>query len=168
MKKPPSPFPIGLLIIWLAAVLVSVVIAPRARSAELTTQQVGTIYALAWGQYGGALPEQPPMIELVPQSRLRELAGCERCPVRGMHMHGTIYLDQVLDFAQAYDASILLHEYIHYFQWVAHGDAQSCEEALERERRAYAIQAHVLAKTGNGTMNVLHALRMLTCRDTRK
>ncbi|MGH8629155.1 MAG: hypothetical protein ACREU7_00110, partial [Burkholderiales bacterium] len=115
------------------------------------------------GQYGGALPERAPVIHLVSPSRLRELMGCELCPVRAMHHQGVIYLDEHLDLESAYDASILLHEYVHYLQWIERGDVTDCQVWLERERQAYHIQAHVLDRVGENPMRVVRMIDMLHC-----
>jgi hypothetical protein len=125
--------------------------------------QAASIYALAYGQYGGALPERAPVIHLVSASRLRELMGCKLCPVRGMHDRGVIYLDELLELGRAYDASILLHEYVHYLQWIQDGDVTSCEVWLQRERQAYLIQARVLERVGENPLAVIRNMHMLRC-----
>lgn len=132
-------------------------------AASLTDTQAASIYALAYGQYGGALPERAPVIHIVSLSRLRELIGCEGCPVRALHQQGVIYLDERLDFERAYDASIPLHEYVHYLQWLQHGEVTDCKSWLDRERQAYMIQAHVLARFGEDSMTVVGSMRTLRC-----
>lgn len=145
------------------ALALGICLAAPLRAVPLTDMQAASIYAFAYGQYGGALPEREPVIHIVSLSRLRELIGCERCPVRALHQQGVIYLDERLDFERAYDASILLHEYVHYLQWLQYGEVADCKSWLDRERQAYMIQAHVLARVGEDSMPVLGMMRMLRC-----
>lgn len=148
---------------WLVFVFILCLCAPAQGATRLSDVQAASIYALAYGQYGGALPERAPVIHLVSASRLRELMGCKQCPVRGMHDRGVIYLDELLDLERAYDASILLHEYVHYLQWIQGGDVSSCEVWLERERQAYLIQARILERVGENPMPVIRNMHMLRC-----
>jgi hypothetical protein len=131
---------------------------------ELNREQAALIYAMAWGQSGLPLPPQAPTVHLTTITALRALVGCAACPVRGLQVGADIYLDEALDFADAYDASILLHEMVHYLQWSARGDVYSCEEWAQRERHAYAVQAHVLAMAGLHAAALAAIARQFVCR----
>lgn len=127
-----------------------------------TPQQARDILAVAYGQYHGprTLLDDPPQIHIVTQDEIRELANCtQHCPnILGLYKEetGFVYLDNSVDFSTVYATTILLHEYIHYFQSKTRGlirdmglsEQDMCLEFIEREREAYRIQAHVLAKAG--------------------
>lgn len=134
------------------------------RRGELTPEHAAHLYAMAYGQAGLPLPERAPTIRLVPQATLREIIACPDCPVRGLQIQDTVYVDEALDFANPYHASVLLHEMVHYLQWSARGEASTCEEFAERERHALAVQGHVLAMAGLDRLALLAAARNIVCR----
>jgi hypothetical protein len=138
-----------------------------ADAAELNHEQAASIYALAHGQLGPAypLPEHAPTIVLTSQQRMREIYCEGRCQanIHGMQVGNTVYVDEQLDFAQPLDASILLHELVHYLQWSRDGVAKSCEEWLSRERQAYQIQAEVLQKARVDSRSIRMLAMMLRC-----
>ena len=120
-----------------------------AEAAELTQEQATLIYALAHSTTGYKLPEKPPTIYLVPQSKLQEMACPGRtCNVRGFSIGLDIYLDEDLDMSTVYGASILYHEALHFLQMANLGPAKNCEEWVDRELEAYRLQNHVLEKAG--------------------
>lgn len=128
---------------------VAVLLAERASGAPLTQEQATMIYALAHSTTGYKLPEKPPTIYLVTQDELRVMACPGKpCPVRAYSAGPDIYLDETLDMADVYGASILLHEIVHFLAFMNKGAASSCEEWVDREIEAYAIQNHVLEKVG--------------------
>ena len=131
---------------------------------QLSDRQAALIYAMAWSQSGLPLPDRPPTIHLTTRERLRTLLGCTDCPVRGLQLRDTIYLDRALNFADPYDASILLHELVHYLQWAAGGEVSDCDEWARRERQAYAIQAHVLTMAGLERAHILLTARQIVCK----
>lgn len=138
-------------------------LATLSHAAELTQPQARDILYVAYGQYHGPreLLDYPPKIDLVSEDRLRELYGCgEHCPrIMGLYHEGdnVIYLLKTLDFATVFATTVLLHEYIHYFQVKTRGKIadlklsahEVCLEIVEREREAYRIQHHVLLKGGD-------------------
>lgn len=136
---------IGLALIWLGVMAFH----PQARGAELTQEQATLIYALAHSTSGYPFPEKPPTIHLVPQSKLQEMA-CpgKACSVEGFSVGADIYIDETLDMSNPYNGSILLHEAVHYLQFMKLGVAKTCEEWVDREWEAYAIQNHALDKVG--------------------
>jgi len=62
-----------------------------------------------------------------------------------------ILLDETLDYdGNLLAGGILLHEFVHYFQYVNLGPISVCEVAIEREHEAYKLQAGWLAAHGGG------------------
>jgi hypothetical protein len=137
-----------------------------ARASQPTADEQHSIYLLAHSQAGLPLPEKAPTIHFTSQEHMRSLLGCGRCRPSGAQIREDVYVDESLDFSRAYEASILLHELVHYLQWAARGTATSCEEWLEREQRALAVQAHVLAMGGSDTTRVRLSAQILraACR----
>jgi len=138
-------------------------------ASELTPEQGRSIYMLAHSQAGLPLPDRAPTIHVTTQENIRALLGCGRCRPSGAQIKEDVYVDDELDFSKAYDASILLHEFVHYLQWSAAGPAKSCEEWQEREQRAIAVQTRVLAASGADTMRVRLSGQLLqrACRGTQ-
>lgn len=153
---------------FVLGVLMTVLSLPG-HGAELTTEQQRSIYALAYARANLPLPDQAPTIHVTTQENIRALLGCGRCRPSGAQIRENVYVDDELDFSNAYDASILLHELIHYLQWSAAGPAKSCEEWLEREQRAIAVQARVLSSAGADTTRVRLSAQLLqtACREAR-
>lgn len=117
----------------------------------LTGHQAMSIYVMAGGLSGLPMPERAPTIVLAKQAKLQELAcGGRPCPaVRGVTMpDGRIWLDESLDFSDPEDASILLHEMVHYLQWARSGPIRSCDEWRRREVHAYTVQMEELHHVG--------------------
>ncbi len=134
----------------------------------LTLEQAASLYAVAYGQYGGLhggvpLPDKPPVIELVPQAKLQEMYNCQHCGIQGIQFEDRIYLNEALDFNEPFPATVLVHEYIHYFQYVRDGPAMSCQDALNREHEAYGVQLRMMERAGLETMGVRVAARSLRC-----
>lgn len=139
-----------------------------ASAAELSQEQAFNAYAIAFGN-AGYIPARAPTINLVSRQSLCEFAGMKAdCPIRALtYPNGVIALDNTLDFADPHDASILIHEMVHYIDWAKSGPATNCAEWLRREQRAYTIQGHALEKIGADTSRVYLALRMLQCQDPK-
>jgi hypothetical protein len=139
-----------------------------ASAAELTAEQAMFTYIIAFGK-AGFIPERAPVINIVPRHKLCVLADLRpNCKARGLTMpDGVIYLDDTLDFADAHDASVLLHEMVHYVDWAKGGPSTNCAEWLRREQRAYSIQAEALQKVGVDPSNLYLALRMMSCQDPK-
>jgi hypothetical protein len=90
------------------------------------------------------------------------------CQVRAItDENGVITLDNALDFSDPYDASILIHEMVHYVDWAKDGPAKNCAEWLRREQRAYSIQGHALEKIGEDASLVYLSLRSIRCQDPK-
>lgn len=138
--------------------------AEPAKAAPLNEIQARSIYAVAYGQYHGPREwlDKQPNIYIVDQARLCDVAKQRPdCSVLGLSVDGVVYIRDDLDFETTFAASILLHEFIHHFQWLEgkqdaiqaamdRGDEQTvCELWVENERQAYLIQIDVLEKVGD-------------------
>jgi hypothetical protein len=144
--------------------LVAIVLATPARAGELSREQVAVVYAIAYSHVGGALPEQAPRVHLVDRTVLQGLACAWRsCPARGAQVGADIFVDESLDFSDPADASVLLHELVHFLQFARWGPARDCHENIRREREAYTIQAHELERLGKPSSSVLITARSLGC-----
>jgi len=140
----------------------------RAGEHHLTQPTIGKMYAAAWQSYNTAhpdsiKPDRMPRIGFATsqgicaalKSKLDRdcalaITGGERA---GYPLPDGV--DILLDEASDYDdnlvaGSILLHEFVHYFQYVNLGSVSVCEVAIEREHEAYKLQAGWLAAHGGG------------------
>lgn len=154
--------------------LVSLCAAKSCSAAELTQEQARGIYIVAYGQFHGppSYLERMPTVNVVAPARLCELADQPAgCLVRGLYQQGAIYVSAALDFSTVEDASVLLHEFVHYLQELKRGpvlslpETEQCAEALAREHEAYRIQAEVLYKAGKAfvAQGALRRARSLRC-----
>jgi hypothetical protein len=109
---------------------------------------------------GYPIPEQLPIVHLVPHAVLEEKACHKPCQILGWFSLETneIYLDDTLDLKGSVLArSVLLHELVHYVQQVSGKfDGKSdCESWTLREKEAYAIQNRWLYEQGSITLNLM-------------
>lgn len=148
-------------------VLACVMMAGSAWPATLVREQAATIYALAWtglGRSVESLPQVAPTVRFVSQQVLRDMAcSGQPCPVRGLQRELVVFLDETLDFANAQDASVLLHEFVHVLQWHQLGESKDCQEWVRREREAYGIQAYVLERAGFAANHLRVAAQAMRC-----
>ncbi len=153
-------------ILLIAAFFLQSLVIKESFGAELSQNQAVSLYAIAYGSVGH-LPNIPPKVVIAHRDKLCDLADMkDGCPVRGLQLGDTVYLDETLDFDDPLDASIALHEFSHYVQWAKLGPAQNCKEWLEREEQAYTIQMHALNKIGvdfSSVMRSLHRVRQMRC-----
>ena len=105
------------------------------------------MYLLAHSQAGLPLPEKAPTIHFTSQEHIRTLLGCVRCRPSGAQIREDVYVDEALDFSHAYEASILLHELVHYLQQghIKFAHLSGCQRERAKEQEAYAIQNAYLA-----------------------
>lgn len=135
---------------------------------QLTEEQAGLIYAVAYGQYHGP-PEwlqMMPDIHVVLQATLCQAAGvADDCRIEGRFAEGNVYLLNTLDFSDVVAATVLLHEFVHHFQTLKHGPVKDCQDWLDREHEAYAIQSVVLLNAGKvmEAMDVRKRARQWRC-----
>ena len=140
----------------------------------LTEAQETSIYALAYGQYGGAhggmpMPARPLVVVHSREQICMTITKKPDCPYYGYYVDGGIVISKTLDFSSLIDASKLLHEYVHYLQDQRLGVAkEGCEEWLEREWEAYFIQYNVLTKAGQylAAQMVRGAAQQVRCVDS--
>lgn len=146
-------------------------------AAPLTPPQAADIYSVAYGQCSQIqgmkdgcprewLDKAPPVYVVHPDYMCGWMKVAPTCRISGMYTEGKTYVSEQLDFATPFGASVLLHEYIHHFQWLKYGDREiECAEWLQMETEAYVIQMQVLLKMGDtsGAMVVRHGLRQLRC-----
>lgn len=121
------------------------------RAAEVTDDQAATVYALAHSVSHLPLPEKAPTIHMVSGEALQLIAcgSTGMCQgIRAMQVGQDIFLDQTLDMSTPRNATILLHEFVHYLQWAKGGMPKNCAEWRDREIVAYQVQNEVLYKIG--------------------
>lgn len=149
---------------WLAAA--SCLLASLAGAAELTREQAHYVYMMAHAESGLPLPAQAPEIRVVPESRLQELiCPGQNCRMVGAEVGGIIYIRDDVDFSQPRALLILAHEAVHYMQNKARGGgAKSCEEWMERERQAFAVEMRLAQKANLETLSIMGAMNQLRCR----
>jgi len=111
---------------------------------------------------GYPAPAQPPTVVKQPHAFFVDQACNGReCKVLGWYAGGpNVYVDESLDAQQDLLASsIVVHEMVHYLQAVARGDnaptsgaayntAPSCEQLVQWEREAYAVQREFILQYG--------------------
>jgi hypothetical protein len=139
------------------------------QAAELTQEQAFNAYAIAFGN-AGYIPPRAPTINLTDRQFICGFAKMKAdCPIRALtYPNGVIAVDKTLDFSDPFDASILIHEMVHYIDWSKDGPATNCSEWLRREQRAYTIQCQALEKIGVDASQVYLSLRMLQCQDPKQ
>ncbi len=107
-------------------------------------------------------PAEPPVIVPKPHAFFVEQAcNGQPCKVLGWYAGGrNIYIDDRLDPENSlFASSIVVHEMVHYLQGVARGDdtlaggaafsaAPSCEQAVQWEHQAYAVQREYILRYG--------------------
>ena len=109
---------------------------------------VGELLAIVAGLTNYEVPSRLPTVELMPGPALQQRFCKRPCPIYAAYQPGgSIVLDAKLDPAGDVQArSILLHELVHYVQWIHHGHGpKSCTEWREREDEAYLVQFRWLA-----------------------
>lgn len=137
------------------------VTSPPAQGADDVAQAaVQQMYALAWGQVAhdlkiaparrlGDFP--PPTVYITPPAVLCRMYYGEdakpTCPVRAIQDGDSVYVSSDLDFADLNTRSILLHEFVHYFQFIALGrmPKNACE-LYAGEMQAYRTERTVIEK----------------------
>lgn len=111
---------------------------------------------------GYPAPVEPPVVVAKPHSFFVEQACHGReCKVLGWYAGGkNVYVDETLDAENSlFASSIVVHEMVHYLQGVARGDdslrsgaafqvAPSCEQSVQWEHEAYAVQREYILRYG--------------------
>ena len=154
---------------WVIALLLAIfAIRPAQASSDLSPQQAMLLYTVAGGELGIGWPDKPPEIRPgMTQARLTALV-CPKtgnCRPRAVFMSGVVYLRNDMDFSQPYDASVVAHEMVHYFQWWKRGGpAYGCQEWQDREAQAYAVQARIMEKAGHDSAPVRVSMSYSACQ----
>jgi hypothetical protein len=111
---------------------------------------------------GYPAPAEPPVVVAKPHTFFVEQAcHAQECKVLGWYAGGrNVYIDDSLDPQDnLFASSILVHEMVHYLQGVARGDdalkvgvafnnAPSCEQSIQWEHEAYAVQREFILRYG--------------------
>lgn len=123
-----------------------------------TPDQIDMTYALTYGlvAYKMGLPRmgdfEPPTVQFVPQPVVCLSIGAPKtCKGLGGTTDsrtGRILFSTAFDYRKPEYMTILVHEFVHYFQFVKYGEATDWCENYRRERQAYDVQAEVLNKIG--------------------
>jgi hypothetical protein len=140
-------------------------------ASPLTQDQVTSLYAIAVGLAHLGVPEKSPEVHLVKAQDLRKLAHCEddeHCGVQGLAHERDIYMEDDLDYSDPHVAAVLLHEYVHYLQFVKYGPSQNCEDWLAREVQAFSVQILALTRAGHNAEAEKYDLSMYTIQKCRR
>lgn len=111
---------------------------------------------------GYPAPSVPPVVVSKPHAFfVQQACHGQPCKVLGWYVGGrNIYLDEQLDPQNdLFASSIAVHEMVHYLQGVARGDdvlqtgaaystAPTCEQAVQWEHEAYAVQREYILRYG--------------------
>ncbi len=142
-----------LLMLTLIGVFLFCVNPHHAEANEPTKDQIEQTYALAYGlvAYKMKLPRlgefPPPEIHMSDNKALCAMFHREPgCPIRGVTSGKRIYLDSAEHWESPAIMTIVLHEYVHYFQNVKLGETAEVCESIRREEQAYRVQWEVLNK----------------------
>jgi hypothetical protein len=100
-------------------------------------------------------PGDCPQVIQVEQKKMEELACYGRkCRVLGWYPGSghSVYINEALGQRlnnSTYARSILLHEMVHYLQWVGSDRMElDCETAVLAEREAYRVQSEYITRQG--------------------
>lgn len=148
----------GMLVIGVFIGMVMAIDACRAEDNLPTPDQLDMTYALTYGlvAYKMGLPRMgdftPPTVQFVPLSALCEAMSLPKtCKGLGGitdSKTGRILFNAAYDYRDPVYMTILVHEFVHYFQFVKYGETQDWCDNYRRERQAYDVQAEVLTKIG--------------------
>ena len=108
-------------------------------------------------------PSEPPVIVPKPHEFfVQQACNGQPCKVLGWYAGGkNLYIDDKLDPENdLFASSVVIHEMVHYLQAVARGDnalstgaafrvAPSCEQAVQWELEAYAVQREYILRFGS-------------------
>ena len=134
---------------------------------HLSQQTIDAMYRDAWKIYQvqhktDVIPDREPRIGFTTAKGICQAAkseqdsGCAIALTGGekalypMPDNVDILLDEAADYDTLLGSSIVLHEFIHYFQYYNRGPISFCELAIEREHEAYGLQARWLSVHGGG------------------
>ncbi len=110
-------------------------------------------------------PAGQPRLERASQHQLQDWA-CNRfpCPILSWYdEQNTVYLAGKIDLARAEHQAVVVHEFVHFLQHEAGDVGRTCKRVMMRERKAHAVEATFLARSGLPTwLGVVHG--PMVCR----
>ena len=126
------------------------------------TDLYATLLSWAVTLSGYPPPSEPPIVVPKPHAFFVEQAcNGQPCKVLGWYAGGrNVYIDEKLDAEESlFASSVVVHEMVHYLQGVARGDhvlrpgaafstAPTCEQAVQWEHEAYAVQREYILRYG--------------------
>jgi hypothetical protein len=126
------------------------------------TDLYATLLSWAVTLSGYPAPAEPPVVVAKPHAFFVEQACYGReCKVLGWYAGGrNVYIDETLDPQKSlFASSIVVHEMVHYLQGVARDGnapgsgaafhvAPSCEQSVQWEHEAYAVQREYIVRYG--------------------
>lgn len=116
----------------------------------VTPERLEKLYLAAAAMSKLPLAPHPPEFKLLSSPELQELICKRACPsIHGAQRENIVYVDKDLDFADPFNATIIIHELVHYLQWAQLGPAMNCEDWETREDEAYRIQAYAVEQFGS-------------------
>lgn len=128
---------------------------------QLTQEQANVIYAIAYGQcpklkgMKGGCPrawfeDRAPdlyVVSVVFMCGWRHVAP--NCSIKGMYDPNKVSVSDEIDYYAPWGISIMLHEFLHHFQYLRDGrEPSGCEELKNTEHEVYEIQAKYLDSAG--------------------
>jgi hypothetical protein len=122
-------------------------------AAQTVSELNATLLSWAVTLSGLPAPPRPPRVLPMPHEFfVRHACSGRECKVLGWFPPGdTIYLDERLDpERQLLAASIVVHEMVHYLQYMAADGAAdfSCARSMTLERQAYGVQREFITRYG--------------------
>ena len=134
-------------------------------SSEIFRDTIVSLLLYIHTQFGLSDPVKPPIIEVISTQQLEQLACTTSCAdIKGWTTpNNIVYLSNELNFAIAFDKSILLHELVHHvqYQYNLNKKTSDCLTWKSREAQAYQLQIEWLQKNKApySSMKVNQAMR---------
>lgn len=150
-------------------VLAGVVTSKSCHAGEPTQAQIDMTYALVYGlvAYDLKLPRMgvfpAPKIHIVSKEKICTLMEvASPCLFLAAAHEDDIYITREHDWSDPRQVTILAHEFVHFFDWVAKGGIETWCENFDRELRAYGVQTHILLQIRGDTRSMLRSIEHVT------
>ena len=121
-------------LIWITAIVFALLNPRPARSAELDDVALELCPQVA-ALLRRAVP--PPDIVWVNDRQIFEQC---RCQARALFVEGGVRVNLSVDAQSKEGRAVIVHELVHWAQWLEHGNAMDCADWLAREGEAVAIE----------------------------
>lgn len=138
----------------------------------MTPEMCAALLSWAVNLSGYPHPGQCPEVVAVQHATMEQMACTgHKCKVLGWYPGSghTVYLDTAMEqnlSTNVYATSILVHELVHYLQWVNRKlDDFNCEIALTAEREAYKVQRKYVDSYGT-YVPIGQALHSFSCNSS--